>query len=345
MTSAELLAAPPPPTAPAPVRSTRERTSSWPLVDRIAYALCWAVGIGLCVIALAIVAFMAVKGISYLKASMLTQSPQPSLLQKQSGGFRDPILGSLLITAIGIVIAAPLGVAVATWLSEYRRPAWLARAAESAIEIVAGTPSVVLALFGLLVFSQSFLGFLSQRAATGAVTGESFLTAGIVMSGIGLPLIVASARETLAQQPNQLREASYALGRTKATTIRRVLLPASRRGIATGVVLGMGRIIGDTAIITIVLGGAGGKLEPAGHTPILSLLRGVGSTLTSYVYYQSPAGDGNSHEKAYAAAFVLLLMVLALNALATRLARGSAADGGDRRRRPALRRPLLRWSR
>lgn len=342
MASGDLLGAPPLRAAPGRARAPRESTASWPLVDRIVYALCWAVGIGLCAIALAIVAFMAVKGISYLKASMLTQSPQPSLLQKQSGGFRDPILGSLLITAIGIMIAAPLGVAVAVWLSEYRRPAWLARVAESALEIVAGTPSVVLALFGLLVFSQSFLGFLSQHAATGAVTGESFLTAGIVMSGIGLPLIVASTREALAQLPRQLREASYALGRTKATTIRRVLLPASRPGIATGVVLGMGRIIGDTAIITIVLGGTGGKLELAGHTPILSLLRGVGSTLTSYVYYESPAGDGNSHEKAYAAAFVLLLMVLALNALATRLARGSTTGAGDRRRWPTLRRPVAR---
>ncbi len=342
----DVLAAPTP-HAPAPLRAPRESTASWPLADRIAYALCWAVGIGLCLVAGAIVVFMAVKGISYLKLSMFVQSPQPSLLQKQSGGFSDPILGTLLITTIGIVIAAPVGVAMAAWLSEYRRPVWLAQTAESALEIVAGTPSVVLALFGLLVFSQGFLGFLSQHAATGAVTGESFLTAGIVMSGLALPLIVASTREALAQLPDRMREASYALGKTRATTISRVLLPSIRPGIATGVVLGMGRIIGDTAIITIVLGGAGGKIEPTGHTPILGLLRGVGSTLTSYVYYESPAGDGNSHEKAFAAAFVLLLIVLALNALATRLALGSGLTGDGQAQRwfPRLRRSVMRWSR
>ena len=75
-------------------------------------------------------------------------------------------------TAIGIAIAAPIGVALAAWLSEYGRPRGLARAVESAIEMIAGVPSVVLAIFGLLVFSQSFLGFLSQSAAGGAVTGS-----------------------------------------------------------------------------------------------------------------------------------------------------------------------------
>ena len=252
MAAAEILSSSP---APAPVRPARERTASWPLVDRLAYLLCWVTGIGLCVIAAAIVLFMLIKGIAYLHLSMFVRSPQPSLLQKQSGGFRDPILGTLLITTIGIGIAAPTGVAVAAWLSEYARPRWLAQAVESAVEMVAGTPSVVLALFGLLIFSQSFLGFLSQHAATGSVTGSSFLTAGAVMSILALPLIVTSTRAALAQLPDRLREASYALGKTRATTIRRVLLPSIRPGIGTGVVLGMGRIIGDTAIITIVLGG------------------------------------------------------------------------------------------
>jgi phosphate transport system permease protein len=118
-----------------------------------------------------------------------------------------------------------------------------------------------------------------------------------------------------------VREASYALGRTKATTIRRVLLPAARPGIAEGIVLGMGRIIGDTAIVLIVLA-ATLRLEPQGSTPVVNVLRGTGSTLTSYVYENSPAGEGNAPQKAYAAAFVLLMLVLALNALATRLGRG-----------------------
>ncbi len=126
-----------------------------------------------------------------------------------------------------------------------------------------------------------------------------------------------------------MREASFALGKTKATTSRYVLLPAIKPSVAAGTVLGMGRIIGDTAIVTLLLGGAAQLTEPVGHAPVWSVLRGTGSTLTSYVYYNSPSGEGNAHEKAYAAAFVLLLMVLALNAIVTRLTR-DRADGRAR---------------
>ena len=315
------------------VRPAREGTGAWPPADRLAYLLCWATGVGLCLIALAIVAYMAVKGVSYLRLSSFIDSPAPSLNQSQSGGFRDPIIGTLIVTAIGTAIAAPMGVGIAAWLSEYGRPAWLARTVESAIEMVAGTPSVVLALFGLFIFSRGFLGFLSQSAENGSVTGQSFLTAGIVMSALGLPLVFAATREALAAVPGHLREASFALGKTRATTIRRVLLPAIRPSIASGVVLGMGRIIGDTAIIAFLLGSTL-KNEPVGSTPIVGTLRGTGSTLTTYVYNNSPAGEGNSHEKAYAAAFVLLIIVLVLNAIVTRLTTGAEATGrgGTRRR-------------
>ena len=150
--------APSPPSGTAIAQAPREGTTSWPLVDRFGYWLCWTVGIGLCLIALAIVLFMLVKGISYLRPSLLVHSPAPSQIQSQSGGFLDPIEGTLIVALIGTVIAVPVGVAIATWLSEYRRPAGLARLIESAIEITAGAPSVVLALFGLLIFAQGFLG-------------------------------------------------------------------------------------------------------------------------------------------------------------------------------------------
>lgn len=307
---------------PVPVPAPRERVSSWPIADRLAYLLCWAVGVGLCLIAVGIVLYMFVKGLPVLAPHLFVESPAPSLNQSQSGGFLDPIVGTLVVTTIGTLIAAPLGVAIATWLSEYGRPSWLSRTVESTIEMLAGAPSIVLAIFGLLIFSQGFLKFLSMGAAQGAF-GASFFNAGIVMSLIALPLVVASTRESLAQLPNRLREASYALGKTRATTIRRVLLPSIRPGIASGVVLGMGRIIGDTAVITILLG-ATLKNEPVGSVPVLGFLKGTGSTLTSYVYNNSPAGEGNSHEKAYAAAFVLLVIVLALNAIVTRLSRGES---------------------
>jgi len=305
------------------VKPRREGTSSWPLADRLAYLLCWATGIGLCAVTAAIVVFMFVKGISELHLHLLVESPNPSILQKESGGFLDPIVGTLIVTAIAVAIALPLGVGIATWLVEYARPRGLARAVEAGVETIAGAPSIVLAIFGLLVFARPFFGFLSGSANNGSVGGQSFLIAGIVMAVLALPLIVGATRESLTQIPPRMREASWALGKTRATTIRRVLLPGIRPGIAEGAVLGMGRIIGDTAIIVILLGGTAARLEGVGGTPLLSTLRGTGSTLTSYVYYNSPAGDGNSPQKAYAAAFVLLMIVLVLNATVTRLTKGS----------------------
>ncbi len=334
--------------APVPARLSvarpkRQSTASWPLIDRIGYWLCWAIGIALCLIALAIVLFMLVKGISYLRPALFVQSPSASLQQSKAGGFLDPIVGTLIITALGIVIAAPVGIALAAWMSEYGRPLLLARAVESAIDVIAGVPSVVLAIFGLLVFSEGFLGFLSQNAANGAVYGRSFFAAGIVMAILALPLIVGSTREALAQVPDRMREASYALGKSRASTIRYVLLPAIRPNIASGIALGMGRIIGDTAIITILLG-VTLTTQGVGSVPVIGTLRGTGSTLTSYVYNNSPAGEGNAPQKAYAAAFVLLMVVLALNALVTRLTGGHDRAGRHRPGRlPRKRRP--RWTR
>jgi phosphate transport system permease protein len=297
---------------------TRDSLSAWPLVDRAGYLVCWAAGLALCAIAGAIVLFMMIKGIAYLRPQLLVQSPSPSVAQSASGGFLDPIEGTLIITAIGISLATPIGVGVAAWLSEYRRPAWLARLVESAIEMIAGVPSVLLAIFGLLVFASHFLAFLSQTSAGGVVYGKSFLVAGIMMSVLALPLLVAATREGLAQLPRQLREASYALGKTRATTLRRVLLPAIRTDVTAGVTLGIGRIIGDTAIVVILAGGTL-QLERTGSVPVLSILRGTGSSLTSYVFYNSPLGEGHAPQKAYAAAFLLLMIVLGLNLIVARL--------------------------
>ena len=131
------------------------------------------------------------------------------------------------------------------------------------------------------------------------------------MSLVALPMIIGSTREAMMSIPRHVREASYALGKDKATTIRRVLLPSARSGIATGATLGMGRIAGDTAIVVILLG-ASMQITPEEGPG--GLFRGTGSTLTSFVYNNSPAGEGNAPEKAYAAAFVLLLIVIGLNA-------------------------------
>jgi phosphate transport system permease protein len=300
-----------------------EEIVPWSIWDRIGLGAAWFCGLMLCAIAGSIVIYMLVRGLQYVKLDALTQHPviaSTTTVTGTSGGYLDPIEGTLLLTALGTLIALPIGVATAVWLSEYGRPSWLARLVESGVEIVAGTPTIVLAIFGLLVFSQGVFGFLSFTAEGGAVFGRSFFIAGIMMSVIALPLIVGSTREALQSIPAHVREASYALGKDKISTIRRVLLPASRKGIATGTTLGMGRIAGDTAIVILLLGGTA-TLEPQGDTPIVRTLTGTGSTLTSYVYNNSPAGEGNAPEKAYAAAFLLLVIVIGMNFVVDLLSR------------------------
>ncbi len=296
-------------------------SDSWSLGDMIGLASAWAAGILLCVIAAAIVLYMLYRGFQYLSLDLIFSHPEAGLDQSKSGGFLDPLQGTLALTAIATAIAAPVGVGIAVWLTEYGRPSWLARAVESGVEIVAGTPSIVLAIFGLLVFQQGFLSFLSYEATPGVAFGRSFVVAGMIMSLIALPLVVGASREALLSVPRHVREASYALGKDRISTIRRVLLPASRRGIGTGVALGMGRIVGDTAIVVVLLG-ATLQNEPQGGIPGLSFLQGTGSTLTTYVYNNSPVGEGGSPEKAYAAAFVLLAIVIALNFAVDLITRG-----------------------
>jgi phosphate transport system permease protein len=301
-----------------------EEMVAWAWWDRLGVAAAWFAGLMLCVIAGSIVIYMLVRGFQDVSLSKLTETPvltSTTDVTSTGGGYKDPIIGTLLLTGLGTAIGFPIGVGTAVWLSEYGRPAWLARAVESGVEIVAGTPTIVLAIFGLLIFGGAPFGFLSFTAEGGEVFGRSFFIAGIMMSLIALPLIVGATREALQSIPTHVREASYSLGKDKISTIRRVLLPASRKGVATGVTLGMGRIAGDTAIVIILLGGGFLANEPQGDTPVLSTLQGTGSTLTSYVYQNSPVGEGNSEQQAYAAAFILLVVVILMNFIVDLLSR------------------------
>ena len=304
-------AAPPPPPSSSPRLPARDRSSSWRLSDRLGLAFAWLLGILFLAVTAAIVLFMMVQGLRYVRPELFVTPPAAGFSESESGGFLDPLLGTVIVTALAMAIAFPVGLGVAVWLSEYGRPTALARATESTVEMLAGTPSIVFALFGTLLFEQGALAFFS-RTNDGVVYGRSFFAAGAMLSLVALPLIVANVREGLQAIPGHVREASYAVGKTKLTTTRRVLLPAARPSVVTGAMLGVGRIIGDTAIIVLLLG-ATLRFQPAGELPLLSELKGTGSTLTSYVYANAPTGEANQPTKAYAAGFVLLSMVLLLN--------------------------------
>jgi phosphate transport system permease protein len=316
--------------AGGPIRRGHGRRSSlwsWRWSDRLLLLGAWGAGLTLCAVAASIVIYMGVRGIEYLGPELIFSRPQVSQSQSGSGGFLDPLLGTILLTAIGMAIATPLAVCSALWIVEYGRPAKLARLVELSIEIVAGIPDIVLAIFGLAVFQLSWLGGLSSTSEAGVVTGRSFIAAGATMSLIALPPIFVATRDGLQAVPNHLREAAYALGKTRIATIRRVLLPAVRSNVGTGATLGISRIIGDTAIVLLLLGETL-RIESVGSTPGLGVLRGLGSSLTSYIFDNSPAGEGEAPQKAYAAAFVLLMLVLALNGLVDLISRSHARRTG-----------------
>ena len=321
---------PPHLSAPRRHRGRRSSVRSWRPRDQVVWLLAWLAGMLLCLVAGSIVVFLAVKGIGYLRPSLLVQSPSASVNQSSSGGFLDPMIGTLTMALIGTVLATPLAVATALWVVEYGRPRWLAAIVETSIELIAGTPDIVIGIFGLALFQLGIFAPLSFRASGGGVYGRSFIATGLMAALLALPLTYTAARNGLRAIPRHMREASYALGKTRIATIRRVLLPSLRADVATGAALGMGRIIGTTALVVLLLGG-GLQISTEGSIPLLSFLRGTGSTLTGYILNNSPAGEGNAPQKAYAAAFVLLLIILALNGVVGRISRlgaGAAAGAG-----------------
>lgn len=303
---------PPVPSGPSGKTGPKESSAAWKLSDRVGLAFCWFLGLLFCAIAVAIVVYMFFQGVKFLKPELLYTPAEAGFEQSDTGGFADALLGTLIVAALGISLALPMGVGLAVWLTEYGQPAGLARITESTVESIAGIPSIVLALFGTVLFSSPALGFLSTTNEEGVVLGRSFFAAGAMLSLVALPLIVSSTREGLNAIPTHVREASYGVGKTKAATTRRILLPAIKPQIATGTMLGLGRIIGDTAIIVVLLG-ATQNFGPADGPFPINYLRGFGTTLTNFIYEASPTGNLNQPDKAFAAAFVLLLMVLALN--------------------------------
>jgi len=196
-----------------------------------------------------------------------------------------------------------------------------------AIDILSGVPTVVIALFALSVFTRPWLAYLSSpvELAGGTVErayGKSFLVASITMAIMILPFVIKSMDEAIKSVPRSHVEGAYALGAHKWRMISKVVIKSATEGLVTGVILGMGRIIGDTAIVWLALGGT---LRMSGAQPWyspgnwMSTLKGTGLTLTSYIYYTSPVGEGNNYAVAFGASLVLIIIIILLNLLTAML--------------------------
>lgn len=281
--------------------------------------LCGVASLMTILVCASIIVFLFVQGAGVINPSFLFTDPKPSLQEELSGGILAPLIGSVLLTLLGIAIALPLALGTAIYLAEYAADNRLVRSLRTGIDVLAGVPTIVFAIFGIAIFTYPQLAFLSTKVEAVAVArafGRSFLVAGIVMAIMILPYIIKTMEEAIKAVPANYRHAAYSLGATQWSTIRRVILPSARNGLVTGTILGIGRIIGDTAIVWLCLGGSmrmTGAKEWWLPANWWTTLQNTGSTLTSYIYYSSPAGEGNSPNKAFGAAVILIILILTIN--------------------------------
>ncbi|MDP4180746.1 MAG: phosphate ABC transporter permease PstA [Bacillota bacterium] len=288
--------------------------------DYVGYILSWlAMSITVC-ICLGIFIYLFVNGISQLSPDFIFKQPVPTSNERLSGGISTPIIGSLLLTFIGIIIAFPWSLATAIFLNEYASKNKLAGILRMGIDVLSGVPTIVIAIFGLAIFTNPQFAFLSEMVpGSDKALGRSFLVAGVTMAVMVLPFMIKTCEEALKTVSNTYREASLALGASKVQTIFKVVLPASKDGLITAITLGIGRIIGDTAIVWLTLGDTlkigNGSAPWWMPNNILNTLKGTGSTLTSFIFYASPAGEGNQTSKAFGAALVLIIIIILINLL------------------------------
>ncbi|HBK53876.1 MAG TPA: phosphate ABC transporter permease PtsA [Syntrophomonas wolfei] len=290
------------------------------LRDGTGHVLAWLFSSLSIVACLSIIFYLFIRGFAQINPDFILTPPNPTLNQDMSGGISTPIAGTFLLTLTGILLAAPWALATAIYLAEYGGSQAMVQIFRLAIDVLAGVPTIVIAIFGLAIFSLPQLGFLSSMVegvdGVERSFGRSFLVTGITMAIMILPFVIKICEEALKAVPNYYREAALSMGASKWQSIVTVVLPSARQGILTGIILGMGRIIGDTAIVWLTLGGT---IRMTGIQPWWypvhwwSTLCNTGSTLTSYIYFASPAGEGNMPDKAFGAALVLIILIIVLN--------------------------------
>ena len=251
-----------------------------------------------------VILFILIRGLPYINMQLLFgeyTSDEPSL--------KPAIIGTLYIILISVSIAAPIGIGSAIFLTEYTNSKnRLVRVVRVAVETLAGIPSIVYGIFGYLVFVVA-LGFR-----------YSLVGGGITLAIMILPVIVRSTEESLIAVPLTLREGSFALGSSKVRTIFSVVLPCAASGIVTSLILAIGRVISESAVLLMTIGMVINRAPDNFASP--------GTSLALNVYY---FGSHGYPREAAATAVVLLVLVMSINVLATVLGKifgkGELANG------------------
>ncbi|MDR0676901.1 MAG: phosphate ABC transporter permease PstA, partial [Elusimicrobiota bacterium] len=240
--------------------------------------------------------FITVKGIGILSWSFLTQIPKISMTQ---GGIAPVILGTFYLTSGAVILALPLGVSCAIYLTEYAPKGILVELVRIGVNNLAGVPSVVFGLFGLIVFVK-FFGF-----------GVSIISGSSTLAIMILPNIISASCEALNSIPYSLREASLALGATRWQTIQKIILPNAIGGILTGLILSIGRAAGETAPIMFTAVTFYKKGFPKSiFSEVMALPYHIYALMTEGTYPEE-------HTKiAFGCALVLLILVLGISFIA-----------------------------
>lgn len=249
---------------------------------------------------LMIICYVTVRGIGSVSLEFLTTVTSA---RKGTVGIAGNIVNTLYIIVITLVIATPIGVGSAIYLNEYAKPGKIVRIIEFTTETLSGIPSIIFGLFGSVFFG------------TTLKLGYSLLTGALTLSLMILPLITRNTQEALRTVPDSYRSGALGMGATKWHMIRTILLPSAMPGIITGVILAIGRIVGESAAL-LFAAGSGYLLPKAGGW--LSKILQPGGTLTIQLYLSSSKAEYNV---AFGIAFVLLVIVLCINFLTKYLAK------------------------
>ncbi|EHQ31049.1 phosphate ABC transporter permease PstA [Mucilaginibacter paludis] len=246
-----------------------------------------------CFFLLAILWDLISKGSSSLSWAFISTSPTDGMTK---GGILPAIIGTVLLTLITALIAAPFGICCAIYLNEYATDSWLTRIIRASIRNLAGVPSIIYGLFGLALFVQ------------GLQMGTSLLAAGLTLGLLSLPYIIITTEEALRRVPNSMREAALAVGATQFESIRDVVLPSAVPGMLTGLVLTLSRAAGETAPI-LFTGVAFYINKPAGY------LNQEFMALPYHLYMLSTQHQAIEQVRplAYGTALVLIIVVFFLN--------------------------------
>jgi phosphate transport system permease protein len=224
------------------------------------------------------------------------------------------VIGSLMVTGIAMLIAIPLGLGAAIYLSEFARPR-ARKILKPILEVLAGIPSVVLGYFAISFINPEII----TQLVGGANRAFNLASAGVAVGFLTIPIIASVAEDALQAVPSALREASFGLGARKVPTTFRVVLPASISGVVAALILGISRAIGETMVVAIAAGAVGGGLfstdpfQPGQTMTAAMAALGFGS--------DQVAGSGLAFKSLYFIGFLLFILTLVLNLLGDRLVR------------------------